>query len=615
MSSTVRVHFEPDGKSIFVLKGTSIVEAAGKAGIILETPCGGKGVCGKCKVQVTQGEVDPSDACKERLSEEDIGEGYRLACQTYVTRDAVIHVPAETRFFEQKILVEGTERETELEPNIRKRYVQLDKPTLEDQRSDLDRIADALGEEIPNVHADIDVIRQLPGTLRDDSFAATVVLEGDEIVAFDKGDTSDCNYGVAFDVGTTTLVGMLVDLSTGEQLATASRTNPQVVYGDDVISRITYAQEKADGLKELQERVVGGMNEIIAEVSQKAGIDRRCIYEATVVGNTTMNHILLLIDPQYIAQSPYVASLRSAVELKARRLGVHINETGNLYAMPNIAGFVGGDTVGVVLATDLMDSDSIKVAIDIGTNGEIAFGSRERLLACSCAAGPAFEGARIQHGMRAADGAIDKVVIEDDVSTSIIGNVPARGLCGTGLIDAVAALLDAGIADSMGRIQSGEALPSDLSDALRERVVEGQSGYDFILVHGSETQNGEPLKLTQKDIREVQLAKGAIAAGINVLKGVLGVSDDDISEVLLAGAFGNFIRRNKAKRIGLLPDVPLERIRFVGNAAGVGSKMSLVAKQCRDKAEQISRETEYIELGGRADFQQEFMMAMLFPEG
>ncbi len=614
-STQVRVHFEPDGKSVFVLKGASLVEAAGKAGIILETPCGGKGVCGKCRVRVAKGEVECTPACREQLSEDEIAQGYRLACQTHVHSDAVIEVPAETRYFEQKILVEGAERETALEPNISKFFVEMEEPTLEDQRSDFDRLRDALAEKIPRVRADLDILRQLPDALRNDHFAVTAVMEGDELVALEQGDTTGRKFGVAFDIGTTTLVGMLVDLNTGRQAAVASRGNPQVAYGDDVISRISYAHENERGLEELQERVVAAMNEIIASLAQEAGVDRRSIYEAAVVGNTTMNHLLLRINPYYIAQSPYVASLREGVNVKARRLGVEINETGNLYALPNIAGFVGGDTVGVILATDLMDSDQLRLAIDIGTNGEIAFGSRERLVACSCAAGPAFEGARIQHGMRAAEGTIDKVLIEDgDVQVSVIGNAPARGICGTGLIDAVAELLRVGVIDPMGRILSGDELPGDLSDALRGRIVEGENGADFILVHGDQTRTGQPVKLVQRDIREVQLAKGAIAAGIAVLKNILGVSDDDIEEVLLAGAFGNFIRRSMARRIGLLPDIPLERIRFVGNAAGVGAKMALVSKSLREKAEEISRRTEYIELGGRPDFQQEFMMAMMFSE-
>ncbi len=614
MTTNVRVHFEPDGKSVFVLKGTTLIEAAGKAGIILETPCGGKGSCGKCKVIVSQGEVECSEACRKHLSEEQIAAGWRLACHTHVATDAVVEVPCETRYFEQKILVEGAERETALEPNITKHFVQLGEPTLDDQRADFDRLRDALDGQVPTLHADLEIVRCIPDALRQSDFAVTAVMEGDEVVAIEPGDTTGCRYGVAFDIGTTTLVGMLIDLGTGKQLATASRGNPQVIYGDDVISRITHAIEHEHGLRDLQERVVAAINEIVAELAQTAGVDRQCIYETTVVGNTTMNHILLHVNPQYIAQAPYVAGMRRAVNVKARRLGIEINENGNVYAMPNIAGFVGGDTVGVILATGLMDSDELRLAIDIGTNGEIAFGSRKRMVACSCAAGPAFEGARIQHGMRAAEGAIDKVVIDDDVALSVIGNAKPRGLCGTGLIDAVAELLRAGIVDSMGRVLSGDELPDRLSDALRARVVDGESGADFILVHASEAQNGQPIKIVQRDIREVQLAKGAIAAGIAVLKGVLEVTDDDITEVLLAGAFGNFIRRNMAKRIGLLPDVPLERIRFVGNAAGAGAKMALVGKQRRVEAERISRETHYIELGGRADFQQEFMMAMLFPE-
>ena len=614
MPPTVRVQFQPDGKSVFVLEGTTLIEAAGKAGIILETPCGGKGACGKCCVQVVQGQVAPSDACRERLSDAQISDGYRLACQTHAQEDLVIYVPTETRFFEQKILVEGAERETALEPNIQKRFIQLDEPTLEDERSDLDRIKDALDGEMPGLHADLEIIRQLPNTIREADLKVTVVMEGSDIIAVEKGDTTSCNYGVAFDVGTTTLVGMLIDLNTGKQLAAASRTNPQVVFGDDVISRITYAMDKPEGLHELNEQVVAGMNEIIAEMVSSTGVDRGCIYEVSMVGNTTMNHILLKINPEHLGRSPFVAAVREGVEVKARSLGIHVHPDGNLYTMPNIAGFVGGDTVGVILATDLMAGDSVRLAIDIGTNGEIALGSKDRLLASSTAAGPAFEGARIQHGMRAADGAIDKVVMGDDVLVSVIGNASARGLCGTGLIDAVAELLRVGIVDAMGRMLPQDELPSGLPDALRERVVAGEPGTDFVLVHAEATQNRQPLLLTQRDVREVQLAKGAIFAGISVLKGVLGVSDDDISEVLLAGAFGNFIRRSMAKRIGLLPNVPVERIRFVGNAAGVGSKMALIARDCRQAAERISRETEYIELGGRADFQQEFMMAMLFPE-
>jgi len=614
MSQAFKVTFQPDGKSVSVLDGTTVFEAAARAGIILTSPCGGKATCGKCRVEITAHAPAPTEADQKLLPAEDLARGARLACQCRIHASMVVNVPHETRFFEQKILEEGVGRQVKLHPNIKKRFVKLPTPTLTDQRSDLDRVMAALREEIPDVRADIEVIRTLPDKLREDGFAITAVLEGNDIISFERGNTTDRNHGVAFDIGTTTVVGMLVDLTTGAQLAVASRTNPQVAYGDDVVSRITYCHDHKTGLELLQSKIAHCLDSIIAEVCTKAKVARETIYEVTVVGNTTMNHIFLKVNPWNIAQAPYVAVLRGAVETKSSRLGITINETGNVYALPNIAGFVGADTVGVILATDLLRSDAIKLAIDIGTNGELALGNKNRLVSCSCAAGPAFEGARIQFGMRATAGAIEKVLLDHDVRINVIGNVPPRGLCGTAVIDAVAEMLRVGIVDPAGRVQSPENLAGKLPEALLGRIVPGKTGCDFVLAKAEETKSGQPILLTQRDVRELQLAKGAIFAGIQVLKNVLGVTDNDIAEVLLAGAFGNFIRRSMAKRIGLLPDIPTERIKFVGNAAGAGARMALIARECREEAERISTQTEYIELGGRPDFQQEFMMAMMFPE-
>jgi len=614
MSDSIRVIFEPDGKTVFVMRGSSVVEAAGEAGIILTMPCGGRGTCGKCRVQISQGAPPPTAADREHLSEKEIDEGFRLACQAHLDANATINVPVEIRLFEKKALTRQAYRETALRPNIAKRFLQLPKPTLEDQRSDLDRVLDAVADSHDGVWMELEIIRQLPHELRKTDYAITAVLEGNEIVAIERENTVGCTYGVAFDIGTTTVVGLLVDLNTGEEKALSCRTNPQVAYGDDVVGRISYAQDHPRGLDDLQRQIVACLNEITAELCQTAGIDEACIYEATTVGNTTMNHLLLHVDPTYIAQAPYTAVLRKAVNTKASRLGIQIHPNANLYTMPNIAGFVGGDTVGVVLATDIMDSERVALAIDIGTNGEIVIGSKHRLLACSTAAGPAFEGARIQFGMRAAEGAIEKVSFNEDVEINVIGNARPKGLCGTALIDALAELLRYGIVDMTGRIVEPDQLPRALPEPLRRRVVPGKTGYDFVLVDGPATPNGQPILLTQRDIREVQLAKGAISAGIEILKSELGVTNDEIDAVLLAGAFGNFIRRSSAKRVGLLPDVPLERIRFVGNAAGAGARMVLATRECREEAERISRSVQYVELAGRPDFQQQFSMSMLFSE-
>jgi uncharacterized 2Fe-2S/4Fe-4S cluster protein (DUF4445 family) len=610
-SGTIRVVFEPEGRAVFVLSGTTIIEAAGKAGIILETPCGGNGTCGKCRVKVVSGRPKPTEADSNIFSPEELKEGMRLACQSRLTREAVVDVPREVRRFRQKILVDGIKRDVTINPTFRKVFVRVAEPTLDDPRCDLDRLKGCLAHVTAQPAANLPLIRMLPHLLDANQDGFTVVLENDDIVTIEKGNTAGSCHGVAIDIGTTSVVGMLVDLVTGEGMFTASRMNPQIVHGDDVVSRLTYISQQEGGLEELRDSIVGCINEIIVELCEKAGIGCSQIYEMCAVGNTTMNHIFLGVDPSQIARSPFAAVYREAVNVKASQLGIRINPLGNIYASPNIAGFVGGDTVGVILATRMLHGDSVRLAIDIGTNGEVVLATKDRVIACSTAAGPAFEGARIRHGMRAANGAIDKVIFNEGVYVTTIADEPARGICGTGLIDSVAEMVRTGVVDHTGRLLT--ASEAGLPSFLRERIVENVAGNEFILVDGDRTHNGEHIVLTQRDVREVQLAKGAIRAGIEILLAEMGLTAGDINEVYLAGAFGNFIRRSMAKRLGLLPDIPSERITFVGNAAGTGAKMVLAARELRMEAERISGEVEYIELGGRPDFQQEFMESMLFP--
>ena len=610
-----RVTFEPEGKTVYVLDGTTIYEATGKAGIIIKSECGGMGACGSCVVNIIKGEYEQKGS-ERFLSEGEIERGTVLACRTNIKSDMVVEIPISSRLYEQKILTEGVEKELKLSPNIRKLFIKVDTPTLEDQRSDLDRLWDSIKNISQSPKICVDVLRRLPEKMRKEGFGFTVVLNEDEIVGIEAGDKSDKNYGVAFDVGTTTVVGYLIDLNTGKQLAVASRTNPQTSYGDDVISRIQYANSNKDGIDDLHERIVSCINDIIVDLEKQADIQKKFIYEITTTGNTTMNHLLLKLNPKYLAQMPYVGVLRSNIDSRAKSLGVNVNTYGKIYAMPNIAGFVGGDTVAVVLASDIHKSEDIKFAIDIGTNGELVMGNKERLISCSTAAGPAFEGARITHGMRASDGAIEKVVInESGIEVNTIGNAKAMGLCGTGLIDVVAELLKTEVISENGKLRNREDLPSNTPEFIKERIIQHEKhGTSFILVEGKDSRTGDDVLLTQKDIRETQLAKGAIRAGYSILKKILNINDDDIKEILLAGAFGNFIRREQAKRIGLLPDIPKERIKFIGNAAGEGAKMVLLAKELRKEACEISKNTEYIELAMRKDFQNEFTDAMFFPE-
>jgi uncharacterized 2Fe-2S/4Fe-4S cluster protein (DUF4445 family) len=455
------------------------------------------------------------------------------------------------------------------------------------------------------------VARELPERLRELEFNAAAVVIGRDVVWLDKPSTAEACYGVALDIGTTTLVGYLVDLVTGRQVAVAGRANPQAAYGDDVIARIEFCGREKDGARTLQGMVVGAINEIVAEACRKAGIKPSAVYEATVVGNTTMNHLLLKLPTGPIARAPFVAASASAHETSAKDLGLKIHPRGRVYTAPLIAGFVGADTVGVILATGMHESDRLRLAIDIGTNGEIVLGTRERLLACSTAAGPAFEGARIRYGMRAATGAIDRVDLEGDrLVLHTIDDAPAVGLCGTGLIDAVAALVAAGVINSTGLMQ---AAGGSVRPALARRITGAGGDTGFVLAAKGETQSGHPILLTQRDVREVQLAKGAIAAGIQTLLAEFGASAEDVEEVLLAGAFGNFIRPDRARAIGLIPPVPLERVKFVGNAAGAGARMLLVNRDLRRVADDVARGVEHVELSRRPDFQARFAEAMFFP--
>jgi len=616
--STFRVTFQPEGRSVFVLAGTKLVEAAGQAGIILNQPCGGEGTCGKCRVEVLGSAPEPTPADRRSFGDAELAEGTRLACQLTVQSDLVVSIPQETRFFEQMVLTEGAECTYPFEPNVRKDFVTVPEPTVQDQRSDLDRLRATMEGLHPQHCTDdqmrpsLSLVRALPGILRDGNGQVTVVREGCEIQWVETGDTSQRVWGVAFDIGTTTIVGTLMNMTDGHSEAVAARTNPQVHFGDDVVTRVTYVQKNHDGLDRLRKRLLACLNEMILEMCGAADIEPESIYEATAVGNTTMAHLFLGIDPSSIAQAPYVAVIREPIDVKAPDIGLEINRNASVHVLPNIAGFVGSDTVAMVLASGMARQPEVRLAIDIGTNGEVVIGNRDRLIACSCAAGPAFEGARIRYGMRATEGAISKVVVNDAVEVGVIGGGRASGICGSGLIDAVAQLLDVGIIDTTGRIVNPVEAGLDLSDTLRQAVVDFEGQPAVVLVDAAQSKIREPILLTQRDIREVQLAKGAIQAGVSVIAKEFGVAPEDIHQVLLAGGFGNFIRRSHAKRIGLLPAISTDRIEFIGNAASTGAKAALACRSCRQEAESISRRTEYVELASCADFQHYFMEAMTF---
>jgi uncharacterized 2Fe-2S/4Fe-4S cluster protein (DUF4445 family) len=610
---TYRVTFQPEGSSAFVLADTTLVEAAGQAGIILNTPCGGQGTCGKCVVQVKGEAPPPTSSERNRFSEGELQEGYRLACQMQVGADLVVSVPEETRFFEQVVLTEGREHGIQVQPEVRKQFVELSEPDGEDLRSDLDRLRDALGEEGRKLRVDLSLARRLPELLREADFGITIVRDGGEVISLEPGDTTGGTWGVAVDIGTTTVVGNLSDIASGDRVATASRTNPQVHFGDDVVGRIQYADEHDAGLQQLHQKLIGCINEITLELADEAGVELNDIYEITVVGNPTMTHTFLGLSPSSIAQAPYVPAVREAFDVRAEELGLDIRPRAHVHVLPNISGYVGSDTVAVALGSRLAHSEEVLLAVDIGTNGEVIMGNRDRLVSCSCDAGPAFEGARIRYGMRGAEGAISKVVINDSIETAVIGGGRARGICGSGLLDAVAELLRVEVINPAGRILEGDALPDDLSPGVRQALTTVEDEPAVILVDERHSKTQGAILLTQRDVRELQLAKAAIWAGIQVVCGEFDMAPAEVSRILLAGGFGNFIRRSSAQRIGLLPPMPAERIEFIGNAALVGARLALMCSDCRQEARNISENTEYIELANRTEFQMFYAEAMMFP--
>jgi uncharacterized 2Fe-2S/4Fe-4S cluster protein (DUF4445 family) len=613
-AAEVPVVFQPSGRRVFVLPGTSLVEAAGRAGLILQTPCGGQGTCGKCRVRLVSGAATAPEPSGRALTRKAYAEGYRLACHTRVDGELVVEVPPESMFESRhQILVNDAGAKAKLNPIIRKTHFDLPPASREDHRSDLERLRAAVGP----VEISHDLLRALPGFLRANGWKGTAVTaHRARLLALEPGNTTASSFGVAFDIGTTTVVGTLIDLTTGREVAVASRLNPQISLGDDVLTRILHARQEPEGLTRLQSLILGAVREIIGETTGQAGVATGAVYEVVIAGNSTMQQILCGIDPSPLGEVPFVQAFESPLAFPARKLDLPVNPAAEVFVFSQIGGFVGGDTTAGMVAARLDRWHEPVLLVDIGTNGELVLATKDGLFAASTAAGPAFEGARIRQGMRATSGAIEKVLIQEgELLINVIGNARPTGLCGTALIDTVAELLRAGLVDSTGRIVDRSEAPAGTPPALLERLVEEGGETNFLLAPAGDTASGAPILLWQRDVRELQLAAGAIRAGINILLRRAGVAPEALGAVLLAGAFGNFIRRNNARRIGLLPQIPCSRIRFIGNAASLGAKLALLAEEERAYAEAMRKRTRHVDLSLDAEFQNEFSMAMLFPDG
>jgi len=588
----LKVLFQPSGRRVFVLPGTRLLEAAERAGIILQTPCGGKGTCGKCQVRIAGETV--------------------LACQYAVEQELLVEVPDASLFMggQQILMTDAGRAVGVVDPPVRVFPFALEAPSQADDISDFQRLRQALQ---PDLQCDLEVLQSLPAQLRRWGWRGRAVVSGAQLLGIVPADGDVPVFGVAVDLGTTTVVGTLVDLVTGAERAVASRMNGQIQVGDDVISRIQCVREDAAALGRLQAAIVATLQEILDELVAQAGVDRSALYELALAGNATMQQLLLGVDPSALGEVPFVQAFGDAVCCPARSIGLQMHPGAQLYVFPQIGGFVGGDTVAGIVATQLDQQSAPVLFVDIGTNGEIVLAHQGRLYATSTAAGPAFEGARIRQGMRAVSGAIEKVLIGEDVVLNVIGDAAPAGLCGTALIDAVAELLRVGILDETGRFLSPEELPESVPAAVRARLrMEGEDGC-FVLAEADPVARRPAVCLWQRDVRELQLASGAIRAGITILLQRAGITPADLGAVLLAGAFGNYIRRHQARRIGLLPALPLERIHFVGNAASLGAKWVLLSCAERRQADALLAHSEHVDLSLDPEFQFEFGMAMMFP--
>ena len=634
MSKKHKVIFQPSGRRGEVEEGKTILEAAQALGVDIEGLCGNKKVCGKCKVRIEEGYFEKdnidsgmahlsplTEAEKKHIKPED-GPGIRLSCTAEVRGDVKVFVPERSRAGKQVVRKAAKELSIKLDPAVKKYNVDLVPPTLHDMTTgDWERVLKFLEDDygLRGLTFDYLVLKDLQDVLRKGEWKATITVWMDrEIIKAEPGFV-EASFGLAVDIGTTTCVGYLTDLGTGKVVNTESMMNPQVPYGEDVMSRITYAMSNPGGLETMQKAIIQGLNEIIervvADIRKKGPNPGQVIDDLTIVFNTAMHHIFLGLNPEYIGRSPFIPAVQSSLDIKARDLGLRINPAAYIHVLPIEAGFVGADNVGVLIAEEPYNQDEKVLIIDIGTNGELLMGNRNKVCSTSCATGPAFEGAQIKFGMRAAPGAIETVEIDPKTREpryKVIGKadwhthiekVDAKGLCGSAIIQVVAEMFMAGIVDKSGRFVM------DLGTPRVRRDADGKP--EYVLAWASETSIGQDITITQGDVRALQLAKGALYTGAKLMMKRLGFTELD--RVILAGAFGSHIDKEASMTLGMFPDCPIDKVYAVGNAAGDGSRMALLNRDKRREANERARWVEFVEIATDPAFEKEFMQAMHIP--
>ena len=609
----IEVDFQPIGRHVTVPSGTTVLEAAREAGIGISAVCGGAGSCGKCRIRLdAQAQVSkPGSAEVQTFDGSELADGMRLACQTEIYGPVRVEVPPESITATQRTEVEGEDNGETLRSPVAIHDLTLPKADLSDPAADFERIAAIVeNSNTPSLHCRcLGVLKQIPELLRRNRWKIRAGIRGDELVFVAPRQTPV--LGLAVDIGTTKVAGYLVDMTNGKTLAMKGIMNPQIAFGEDVMSRIAYCIKHDDGISTLQKAIVDSLNQLCRDLctiaAEKAGAGGMTyaasqIVEAVMVGNTAMHHLLLGLPVKQLGEAPYVAAATSPLDIKAGEIGLTVSTGATVHMPANIAGFVGADHLAMLLATDTHQKKGVVVSLDIGTNTEITLMAHGRMTACSAASGPAFEGAHISHGMRAADGAIERVRITEGAWVyQTIGEAPPVGICGSGILDALAQLKLSGAMDRRGNLDAGHPL-----------VRRGEKLPEVLLAAADTTAHGRDIVLNRSDINEIQLAKGAIRAGIELLLENAVVTAADIDEFIIAGAFGTYISVEAAVEIGMFPDIPLKRFRQVGNAAGIGAKQVLMSTTRRAEAAGIGERVESLELTANKKFQTEFMKAMYF---
>lgn len=609
MQYTVRIHEKERVMETKADEGTNLLDFLRDNKVLLETPCGGKGTCGKCAVRAAGLGIAMDESEKSLLGLEKSGKGYRLSCRNRITSDLDIYLD-ESADTKASITTAGKKRDILRNPIIKKQYVELAVPTLDDQLPDFERLAAASGKQLEIT--DFTLLQDIAGLLRSSEFKVTIVSMGEKLMAVEKGDTTKSLFGTAFDIGTTTVAAYLYDLNTGDCKAVSSMLNPQKRFGADVIARISYTMHSEEKRKEMQDLIVGCINDLISQLTLKAGITHDDIYAAVFTGNTTMLHLLMGIEASNMAVAPFIPSTTKLQFFDSKALGLAINKHGTGVAFPCVSAYVGGDTVAAILSSGMYEEEDISLLVDIGTNGEIVLGGKEWLLSCSTAAGPAFEGANIRNGVGGVTGAIDTVGEGPEFKFTTIGNAAPIGICGSGIVDAIARLLDAGMIDETGRLADEEEAKQPGRD-MNDRIMTVDGVREFVINKKDESNGMEKrIVITQKDIRELQNAKAAIAAGIETLIRISGREADMVKKVYLAGGFGSSINISSAIKIGLFPRSLENKIEAIGNASGAGAAEGLLSLEMLGFTEKLKEKVKYIELSASADFTEKYIDNMFF---